>query len=438
MHYKQNLLFNFIVATLIIFITFSCEKDTFELENISENEDFIYHSQDSLNVSQDLAITAALNFGNFSKLINSDSKLRRNKIKIENVIIVPDKQGEPAIYVINYVNAGYIILSATLKESPVLAFSDTEYFDIENVPLGMANWFYGRMHKIEVIKNKPNYQIPETVSVEWSDVLENSLVNPSFTGKSSGGGTVGQYGPLLTTEWGQAYPYNKLLPKMICGDNSNVRPPTGCIPTAIAQVARYHAYGLDYDWSIMPKSKWSGRNTAGDNEVAKLMRDIGRWTNTDYHCTGSPAKEGYSVSVFKRLGYSNPGNRHTLVRENVAGFIKTEMMHKRPVIMSGCSEAETYTSGWWIFKIAQTKYDGCHYWVCDGYSFDHRTVVTNFFGTIITKHYSTDFYHMNWGWDGTGMSSSSNNGWFRIDDSDPEWHSIDYKYDIKYVSGIKP
>ena len=111
------------------------------------------------------AISAALNFGNGSNLIESGSNLRTTsqEVEIEEVIIVPDEQGEPAIYVINYVGTGYIVLSATLKESPVLGFSDTDHFDVENIPLGMAQWFYDRMNKIQLIKNDSSYQIPEEV-----------------------------------------------------------------------------------------------------------------------------------------------------------------------------------------------------------------------------------------------------------------------------------
>src|SRR5690606_56312 len=98
--------------------------------------------------------------------------------------------------------------------------------------------------------------------------------------------TVVQYGPLLKTLWGQGVPYNDKVTKTGCSNYSNGRAPTGCVATAIAQVARYHAYpSTKYKWSIMPNRLWaSDKGSNGANEVAKLMKDIGDWVGMDYGC----------------------------------------------------------------------------------------------------------------------------------------------------------
>jgi hypothetical protein len=353
MFYKQKLFFITLTILLVAFINFSCEKERLEPVKISKDENFTFHMDDSLNVSGDLAITAAFNFGNNSRLMENGSNLRTQSVEIEGLIIIPDEQGEPAIYIINYVGNGYLILSATLKESPVLGFSASDYFDIENIPLGMAEWFYDRMNKIQTIRNDSAYKIPETIFGEWADVLETEIKTSNRNGRIAA--TIEQFGPLLSTLWGQGIPFNDQVPLNGCSNYSNNKAPTGCVATAVAQVARYHAKGTKYNWSIMPNSIWSGRSNAGDREVALLMKDIGSWIGMNYSCEGSGAWTENAVGVFRdRLGYTNGGVFRSLTTEVAEIIVKDDIKNGRPVIMDGYHSAYTYTTGWWLWENTHT------------------------------------------------------------------------------------
>ena len=102
--------------------------------------------------------------------------------------------------------------------------------------------------------------------------------------------------PLLTTKWGQGYPYNGL-----CPDYGNDRAAAGCVAVAMAQIMNYHRWpergsgvvdGTDlsthvYDWAHIKDSyayttDGSGTRIPADftesegKAVAVLMSDAGR------------------------------------------------------------------------------------------------------------------------------------------------------------------
>ncbi|WMJ74116.1 Spi family protease inhibitor [Cytophagaceae bacterium ABcell3] len=128
-------------------------------------------SDDAHNVSVEQAKEVAVNFVNQNDLIEKPSSLKKGSKTIDNVVIVPDLENEPALYVVRFQGAGYAVISATTKESPVIGFSDEEVFDAETVPSGMADWFFERMYKIQSVRNNEEYEIPEEVNAEWAKVL---------------------------------------------------------------------------------------------------------------------------------------------------------------------------------------------------------------------------------------------------------------------------
>ena len=58
--------------------------------------------------------------------------------------VVKDSQGSPAIYVVNMDGGGYILISATKKYNPVLAYNPTGTFDVEGeLPPMVRQWLAG-------------------------------------------------------------------------------------------------------------------------------------------------------------------------------------------------------------------------------------------------------------------------------------------------------
>lgn len=76
---------------------------------------------------------------------NADASSRKSAKQlapsVEETIVVPDENGNPAIYVVKFEEKGYFIISASIKEKPILGYSYEDVFDIDNMPLGLANWF---------------------------------------------------------------------------------------------------------------------------------------------------------------------------------------------------------------------------------------------------------------------------------------------------------
>lgn len=430
---------------LIGLFIFSCSDEDL-INDLSENQ------VSETNVSLDLAKRVALNFTKDDAFIEKPTKeflsyRKGNTAKstiplpgfeekdIDNIIIIPDEQGSPAMYVVTFSPNGYIIISATKKESPILGFSSNSSFDFDNLPLGLAEWLVGRMDKIQTLKYSKDIEIPTEIENEWvqrAPPMDEEVI-------VSGGTEHNQVGPLLQTIWGQGVGYNNLAPNMSCSDYSNGRAPTGCVATAVAQVMRYHQHPSNYNWSIMPNIIWSWQsNTSGAQEVSTLMYNIGNNISMSYSCNGSGAKtENAKNALINNFGYSNSA-RYVDYSDN---SVVIELNNQRPVIMDGYHTE--YTTGWWIFK--KTHRRNGHAWVCDGWRETLYKTIHNP-GTIYEYTTSTSsgkFLHMNWGWNGTGMGSNNNNGWFKyndfqIDGVTIEGANADYQYKKRMIIGIKP
>lgn len=120
--------------------------------------------------------------------------------------------------------------------------------------------------------------------------------------------------PLLTTKWGQGVPFNDACPTYNGG-----RLYTGCTPTAMAQILRYHHSpnpGLDkieyvdegvsgkeisvdftkinYDWTKMIDVYEEGKYTSAQAEqVARLMADCGAACKAEYGFSGTSSPMAY-------------------------------------------------------------------------------------------------------------------------------------------------
>ncbi len=195
-------------------------------------------------------------------------------------------------------------------------------------------------------------------------------------------------GPLLTTTWNQWGPYNYQCPEGC---------PTGCYPTAIAQVMNYwkwpkqsggklqlvdsdgkHYYEdfpiHEYDWDNMLDSYENGGfNDSQGAAVAQLMADIGKAFHTRYRPGASPTPfNGYPLT--ENFGYE-PGIGYELGKDgsDLIEEMKTELDEHRPILYCG-GEMKTP--------------EDCHALVVDGYT-------------------TTYYFHYNYGWGG------DYDGWYR-------------------------
>ena len=284
--------------------------------------------------------------------------------------------GETAIYVFNIdKQGGFVIVSGDDRAREILGYSDNGSFDVNNIPeaLRVMLTFYSR--QISMLGKKENI----------TDSVENILKARAQTSSA-----MADVSPLLTTTWNQGYPYNAYCPKL--NDQTAL---TGCVATAIAQIAYYHKFPKDkvpslsaytsatnkinvtawgattFDWDNMIDS-YSGSYTETQKEaVATLMRYCGQAAQMDYGFT-SAAYNGDALLAFtEKLGY----NPYTAIRfatdysaEAWEDLIYTELSEKRPVFYAARNGSGGNAGG--------------HAFIIDGYKTDGN------------------YFHVNWGWGG--------------------------------------
>ena len=213
-------------------------------------------------------------------------------------------------------------------------------------------------------------------------------------------------GPLLTTTWGQAGPYNNEAPSISVdadtygADESCSHALTGCVATAWAQLLRYWSWPIQgtgsnsytwydisgaahitsdnfnttYDWSNMLDDYSSGSTATQDTAVAELMKHMGVAAEMEYGCTGS-GSSAYADEVLDVYFYyqasMNAYSRSSYSAGDWFALIQAELDADppRPVVFS------IFSSG------------GGHEVVIDGYQTAPDSV--------------TDMVHINYGWEGS-------------------------------------
>ncbi len=383
-------------------ILFSCnDYETFDdLDKTIVNDEFTINKTTAVDIANGLLlVNTTENLSNKSL----KSATIKNQKKIKSILEVPDEDKKTAYFIINYEGGGFIILAGDKRSEPILAFSETNKFELESdyFPSGLVSWLYSSKENIEKIRDK-NEKISPQIEKQWNDlqkggadVISYRIIDPEEPDCTP---YVIQKGPFLQTTWGQGCGYNSKTPSMSCGPCNHAW--TGCVATAMAQIMKYHQYPTSYSWSSMP-------NSYGTSTTSILMRDIGDAVNMDYTCDGSGAdtQDEVASSFRNDFGYSSA----TYSSYNYQ-TVKNELSHNRPVILKGGRK-----SGWWIFG----QYKDGHAWVCDGY----LNYINPCWGSILK-------FNMNWGWNG------SYNGWYSFNNFNPGEHTFNYKTGMVY--NIKP
>ena len=310
----------------------------------------------------------------------------------------------PAFYVFNAEDGrGFVIISGDDKMPEVVAYSNTNHFDLSDMHPGLVDMldFYTEVLD-DVRKGVVTLSAPRKVSSEHPGVE-----------------------PLCETSWGQSEPYNNLCPQSGSGE----RCVTGCVATAMAQIVYYHQWpekgtgtpsyfhptfgqltsNLNehtYDWSVMKPTH--AENKASDDAskaVAQLCYDCGVAVHMDYGVDGSGASESHAASAFYQyFGYRSSTieqkeRKYFDSQEEWNELLISELDAKRPVLYSGIDP----------------MYGG-HEFIIDGYDVEGN-------------------FHVNWGWHGT-----ANDGYYSILSLDPQGVSPAFTFcnEQSMVIGIIP
>lgn len=262
------------------------------------------------------------------------------------------------VYVVNIGNdQGFVVISGdTGVEDEVLGYCDHGSFDYKDCPVQLKDLLVYYAAAIDSLRQNPALASSRRrVVTSWPNYIGKVVVEP-----------------LLTTTWNQWGPYNQYCPEGC---------PSGCVPTAIAQVMNYWKWpkvsmgkvgnedfsGHVYDWDNM-LDDYDTYNSEQANAVARLMADIGKAFGTQYTPEASSTYM-YPQALIANFGYQ-PGIEieNGVTAADLKQVMKKELDEKRPVLYSGAPGFEPTDIG--------------HALVCDGYT-------------------DKDYFHFNYGWGGS-------------------------------------
>ena len=347
---------------------------------------------------------------------------------------------------------GFIVVSPITQLPPVKAYSTTSNLNI-NDRGGMAALIKDTIEAdIKILEEQYTDldSVPQTVTTtsprnfdawEWllghrsepmaeHDVINGPLLQTDWSeyelSRFVGDGDIGSsmtsnFGPLLSTTWGQCSVYNDYCPIgdtscTSCGGGSPCETTTlvGCVATAAAQIMKYwnypysgtgsHSYtwnGDDscghsgssqtlsadfsdsYDWENMLNS-YSGSYTEAQRQaVAELCYEVGVAFEMDYGVCGSGAYTGRAVDVFPTyFKYAN-----TTQKKNRSDYTPSDAWFREIR-----KEFDNALPRPLQYKIGKSDWGG-HSIVCDGYRISG----------------GVNYVHLNYGWYG------SYDAWYAID-----------------------
>ena len=189
---------------------------------------------------------------------------------------------DEAFYVFN-TSKGYVIVSADNCATPILAYSDEDQFDPNNLPEAMQAYLMGFVEQIQY-GIEHHLQADEQTARQWELV--------QTTGRIRDHRATTAVSPLLSDTWDQNCYYNNLCPTDSNGPCGHVY--VGCTATSMGQIMHYWGYpttgsgsmtytptgypqqsvdfsSTTYQWSNMPNSLNSSSSSTQINAVATLL-----------------------------------------------------------------------------------------------------------------------------------------------------------------------
>lgn len=213
------------------------------------------------------------------------------------------QKGEPAVYIFDRpASSGYLIVSADDTATPLLGYADSGSFDANNMPPQLEWWLSEYASQID-------YASANGIKNTYAPIANKKEI-----------------APLVKTKWNQGTPYNNLCPSV-----NNVKCPSGCVATAMAQVMKFWNYPevgtgrvtatlpsggtgegfinlaqKPFDWNNMIDS-YSGYDYTNEqgNAVATLMQAAGYAAKMNYAPGGSGALSiNAAISLSKNFKYN--------------------------------------------------------------------------------------------------------------------------------------
>jgi len=284
---------------------------------------------------------------------------------------------------------GFVIIAGDDRVKPVLAYSTTGSFDVNNLSDGFSFTLNSFSEEIQYVREHNLEATPDIVA-EWKAVAENGIIN-------QGRGNRAVVGPLLQSTWHQNFPYNSQCPEDPEGNGGHVY--AGCVATAMGQVMKFWNYPAqgegsyyyypdgypqqianfgetEYHFESMPNDLDSLSTEEDYFYIAQLLHHCGIAVEMMYGPNGSGAYSGDVPPALRTyFGYS--------CDDHITNY-------------GGGWWGQGYSNEEWIQMLKDGGLDeglplyysgqddsgaGGHAFVCDGYD-------------------ENDYFHFNWGWSG--------------------------------------
>lgn len=300
-----------------------------------------------------------------------DGKLQKH---VGTVSTMLDASGRTALYGVNFVEGGYVVISAEMNMLPILAFTDEGAIDFQSLPAGedgMIGELRGAVGAIRTTAPGADAALDaaRTERVQWHPYLDQIATRADVppaelaalrTGTSSAcddGPCVPEpveectttkkvvTDPLLGTAWAQGKFFNSEIQAAAGGPDGHAL--VGCPGVAAAQVMRFNKRGFGVSaatFEAMPGSV--GATVAKRYARNKFLKDVAVGVNTQFGATLSTAFSKNVVAMLNSQGYSAYRSKAPYGIANVG---VDEIKQGRPMILEGES-----TSG------------AEHMWVVDG------------------------------------------------------------------------
>ena len=363
---------------------------------------------------------------------------------------IRDTNGEVAMYVINFADdAGFVVVSATKKYEPILAFSDKGNFNVndENMPDGVKQWkidvvdvinkhksfpadsalryasFWREFEGVrDFVLNRPktrSYDYPEldrimmdSVAI-WQSQGYNvySLYENPTTGDSQLDAQIRAYAEtsilpiydwqnyslLLEKEYTNEYVRNNFLKS--CWSQTNgfnsylpyrpdglARAYVGCVILSVAQVMRFFEKPT-YSTSF-PFHLSNMPYGYAIPETALFIKDVfDRFDDKEINNNGTAASIGEAYDVLKSYGYT------AKLGDYDKNKVYTNLIQMLPVIVLGQAGGSGHC---WIISGLQQYVGATEYKL---YTFVTDSELSNVF-SCETNQSTSYFFYMSWGWGG--------------------------------------
>ncbi|MDE5710492.1 MAG: C10 family peptidase [Bacteroides sp.] len=477
----------FIYLGIGLWLFSSCQESADELQELEigiENIAKIASTERIYEVDANEAAEVANLF------VSKEASTRTATPQISEIQTIQDDKFGVLMYAINFANNnGYVLVSATKKYYPILAYAEQGHFDANQK--GMDIWLEDEKNMMKIclddstatyntqwmqytkkdavsnslVKTRVESNYPETLNWWWMEV-GNEITNPDY--HSDYEDLHAASGTLINNYFCHVDEARKVLPN--CAS----------IYDEMAEICHRHGFseddviyhirefdertiinpllttnwtqGAPYNWKVKKALgcvtvavaqvmyhhrkpsyyKWSEINVNNDTTEVQgsFFKDLGERLGINYNTNNASANFGDAKRVLQGYGYSANEKGSCSSAEMLSALTANQ-----PVCMGG-----------------QAAKDG-HAWVCDGYDCNYTKVVLTVyapFGTYPDSNglyatnpyspqrdyvggtsYSTLYYHMNWGWAGNYSTSWNRAGDYRATNGEV------YKRDVKYLF-VKP